>query len=72
MIINIENMFCVFGYDFSKKKFVVNGSEKQSAFLNMVVYTVSGHPRIQRCQQKNFFKHNLMIGLICFWIFSNH
>ena len=35
MTINTENVFCVFGYDFSRKKFVVNGSEKQSAFLNI-------------------------------------
>lgn len=35
MTANIENVFCVFGYDFSKKKFIVNGSEKHITFLNI-------------------------------------
>jgi len=35
MTVDIENVFCVFGYDFSKKTFIVNGSEKHDAFLNI-------------------------------------
>jgi hypothetical protein len=49
MTINTENVFCVFGYDFSRKKFVVNGSEKQSAFLNigrLHGFGTSSHPEM--------------------------
>jgi len=49
MAADIENVFCVFGYDFSKKKFIVDGSEKHVTFLNigrLHGFGVSSHPEM--------------------------
>ena len=61
MTADIEPVFCVFSYDFSKKTFIVNGSEKHVSFLNigrLHGFGVSSHPELSNEEFLRTLFHN--------------